>query len=257
MKLTVSVCLILFTITLFSAARAERTEAREEIWNRAADLAANGTSEIGGAEGVGDDYILIVTGGEDDAIVGTDADEHIRSGWGRDMVFGEGGRDLIDGGPDQDILYGGDGSDHVRGGTGDDEVFGGGGDDLLVGGPGCDLLMGDMGDDIVFGGGGGDEGHYMYDANMFSTDYYDGGPGTDVFKVHVPPEFDHGLADVIVSTFEISPGYFDLGAWGIGLVIVNFESLEIVWEPGARGGGDDEPLGARETTWGGIKTLFR
>jgi hypothetical protein len=257
MKEPVLVCLSVSILIISSTVLAARTASREEHWVSPADRAEAVSTRIDEAVGPGDVYNLIVTGDANDNIGGTPGNDHIRSCGGEDQVQGYGGDDILEGGADADMLSGGEGNDHIRGQTGDDTLLGGGGDDVLIGGPGRDYLMGNMGDDVVYGGDGMDEGHYLVDENYFSSDYYDGGPGYDLFNFRVPPEFDMGTANEIEIQFMSSSGYFDFSPWGIDLVIVNFEDLLVVWEPGLKLGAGERSFETEEATWGGIKALYR
>jgi hypothetical protein len=257
MKREAIVCLLIPVLASATSLFAERSGSREERWERPADRAAAGIPGAGEITGPGDAYNLIVLGDGNDIASGSPGNDHIRGGPGEDQIQGLGGHDILEGGPDDDLLSGGEGNDQVRGQTGDDELYGFGGNDVLVGGPGRDLLYPGADDDRAYGGLGMDEGHYFVDENYFSnSDYYDGGPGYDLFNFRVPPEFSMAVANDIEMAFIMSPGYLDFSAWGIALVIENFEDLLIVWEPGFKGGGG-QPLAAEETTWGGIKALYR
>jgi hypothetical protein len=257
MKTTVLVCLTLFVFTLSSTTLAERTDTREHSWERPADQTASGISGIGDAVGPGDDLIPVSGTEGNDEIIGGSGDEHIRGLGGDDTIYGQGGSDLLDGGIGEDVILGGNDNDHVRGGLGNDILLGGMGNDRLVGGPGRDNVTGGVGNDLVYGGVGMDVGHYFIEANVLSSDYYDGGPGADLITLHVPPGFDMGTATDIEMQFLMSAGYMDLNPWGIALVLVNFEDMTIQFEPDARGNGDSQPLATQETTWGALKALYR
>ncbi len=107
-------------------------------------------------------------------IFGTRANETLDGGAGGDMIFGQGGADLIIGGRDSlasrdinntidvadladqtesddgdDALYGGGGNDTILGGQGDDTLDGGHGDDVLIGQDGIDIFRGGAGSDTV------------------------------------------------------------------------------------------------------------
>ncbi len=94
----------------------------------------------------GDDIIVVPrgltpdTGGRveiegaagNDAISGTDHDDLLLGGAGKDLIVAYGGADEIDGGDGDDLLYGGGGNDTIKGGTGADLLYGGSDDDLLI-----------------------------------------------------------------------------------------------------------------------------
>lgn len=250
------VLITVIVIAVYTPAWAERTDAREDRWERPADETASGVSGVGEAVGPGDSYIMVRGTPDNDNIVGSSSSDHIRGLGGDDTIYGQEGRDILEGGSGNDPLFGGGDNDHLRGEVGDDQLFGQAGHDLLLGGPGSDHLTGGIGNDLAYGGVGMDQGHYFVEGNELSSDYYGGGPGYDLFNLHVPPYFDIATANDIEIQFMASPGYLDFGMWGIDLVIANFEDLLIVWEPGAKAGGG-EPLAIEETTWGGIKTLYR
>ncbi|MEO1090673.1 MAG: peroxidase family protein [Pseudomonadota bacterium] len=91
---------------------------------------------------------------QDDAFVayartgGTDGDDDLAGGDGRDLLLGEDGSDQLAGGGGEDQLDGGDGDDTLLGEAGDDVLYGSDGDDLLTGGLGDDQLWGGEGNDI-------------------------------------------------------------------------------------------------------------
>ena len=70
-------------------------------------------------------------------IIGTDED---------DTIYGGAGKDTILGGDSNDELYGEKGNDSLIGGTGDDSLWGGKGTDTLLGGAGNDVFYYDNGD---------------------------------------------------------------------------------------------------------------
>lgn len=78
----------------------------------------------------------------DEVIYGTEGDDELVAGNGRQVIVGLGGNDVIHGGNHDDCLIGGDGNDHLVGDNGRDLIFGGPGADLLDGGTGKDHLDG-------------------------------------------------------------------------------------------------------------------
>ena len=87
---------------------------------------------------------------------GSEDDDTLTGGAGRDFVNGKGGDDTIYGGPGRDALWGGEGNDTIYGGQGNDQIDGQAGDDMLYGGQGDDTLIGHAGDDALTGGTGDD-----------------------------------------------------------------------------------------------------
>ncbi|MFC4347359.1 endo alpha-1,4 polygalactosaminidase [Kordiimonas lipolytica] len=107
------------------------------------------------------DFIRIV-----DDLVGSEAGETLRGGFGKDVIDALGGNDQIWAGPadaGDDLFIGGAGSDVIGGGSGDDFLIGGGADDgnvldwLTSNGnsldDGADILFGGKGNDTLLGGG--------------------------------------------------------------------------------------------------------
>ena len=82
----------------------------------------------------------LVSGGSDDQVSGTSADNNINTGLGNDTVDGFLGNDTLNGGAGNDTLNGGDGNDSLAGGDGNDVLDGGFGNDTLDGGAGTDTL---------------------------------------------------------------------------------------------------------------------
>lgn len=107
-----------------------------------------------------------------DNLTGLNGNDILRGLAGKDWLYGNNGIDVLDGGEGRDFLYGGNGDDELRGGKGRDDLFGENGNDLLIGGCGPDLLDGGRGDDVLFGGN--------------SPDLYTGGLGRDVFVLALP-----------------------------------------------------------------------
>jgi VCBS repeat-containing protein len=77
-------------------------------------------------------------------------------------------------------IYGTNGNDILSGGNGKDTIYGGGGDDIISGGNGVDRLFGDAGNDQLYGDNGDDDltggaGDDLLDGkNGFDTAYYSG-----------------------------------------------------------------------------------
>ena len=95
------------------------------------------------------DLSVSVTGissdGQTVAVGGTEGDDVIDTGNGKDEVFAGAGDDVITGGNAKDTIHGGDGNDTIDSGNGMDVVTGGSGDDIIDGGSGNDVIYGDGG----------------------------------------------------------------------------------------------------------------
>lgn len=106
-------------------------------------LAGRGRDSVSGAGGAGFDmpYFgrLVIDGGNGNDI--------LKAGSEGAKLRGGGGRDLLVGRKKADTLNGGPGNDTARGRGGRDRLVGGPGDDLLVGGPGRDRCRGGPGSD--------------------------------------------------------------------------------------------------------------
>jgi len=73
------------------------------------------------------DLVFTPAGGK-----GTNGDDRIKGGKGKDTLYGYGGNDRVDGGAGNDAIYGGSGDDTLIGGAGNDVLTGGGGQDIFV-----------------------------------------------------------------------------------------------------------------------------
>ncbi|MCG8504601.1 MAG: cadherin domain-containing protein [Sphingomonadales bacterium] len=80
---------------------------------------------------------------------GTDGDDTVNGGAGKDWLAGNGGDDTLDGLGGDDILSGHSGQDTLKGGAGADVLLGGAGNDTLEGGAGADIIVGGAGFDMV------------------------------------------------------------------------------------------------------------
>lgn len=112
--------------------------------------------------------------GDYNIIQGTNGNDNLNGGAGRDLIFAYGGNDK---------LTGGSGDDCLVGGLGDDKLIGGSGKDVLIGGEDNDRLDGDSGSDNLFGGNGNDDlrggsGNDLIDGEA-GVDDARGGTGTD------------------------------------------------------------------------------
>ncbi|MHB0985580.1 MAG: Ig-like domain-containing protein [Sulfuricella sp.] len=98
----------------------------------------------------------VVTGRNDDIILGSANSETIRAGTGNDIVFASAGRDALYGEGGNDALLGGNGADTLIGGCGYDILAGGEGKDILIAGDENNLLLGGNGNDRILAGAGND-----------------------------------------------------------------------------------------------------
>lgn len=118
-----------------------------------------------------------------DVIVGTDNDDTLTGGRGRQVFYGKEGDDILIGGRRGDVYCGGAGDDWIVGGSGRDLIFGGPGNDLLSGGRGADVIFGGDNDDIISGGRGKDNLNGGNGDDELrggrGKDTMDGGPGFD------------------------------------------------------------------------------
>jgi Ca2+-binding RTX toxin-like protein len=88
-----------------------------------------------------------------EVLLGSDVGETINANGGYyDMIFANGG---------DDVVHGGEGFDNIRGGTGNDQIFGDGG---------SDALRGQEGDDLIDGGNDFDIVHYNLVAGAVEVD---------------------------------------------------------------------------------------
>lgn len=171
------------------------------------------TGEAGVLIGTDGDDVLIAGGGRD-TIYGGDGDDTLNGRGGPDALFGDdgddtmlglGGPDTLSGGAGNDVMYGHGGPDVMDGGSGNDSLDGGGapdtliggdGNDILVGGGGPDLMQGDAGEDLLYGDGGPDtmQGGTGNDTiyGGGGGDLIEGGPGNDTLYGEGGPDIIDG-----------------------------------------------------------------
>jgi VCBS repeat-containing protein len=77
-----------------------------------------------------------------------------------ETLYGTNGNDTLSGGNGKDTIHGLDGDDIISGGNGVDNLFGDGGDDQLTGDNGADHLTGGADDDVLDGALGFDTAYY-------------------------------------------------------------------------------------------------
>ena len=102
--------------------------------------------------------VVILGRGGDDILTGSLGDDTIRGGTGDDFIFDASGSNILKGGAGNDRIEIGSDSTGSKagGGAGDDLLISGLGDDILIGGQGNDRLIGGGGNDILRGGPGDD-----------------------------------------------------------------------------------------------------
>lgn len=148
-----------FGAALFPVAHYQPPDLRSTVMGTMrADLlfAGRGGSTVRGYAGndtlIGSDLEDFLDGGAGrDRITGNDGADTIWGAAGNDTLRGGGMGDVILGGADHDFIMGEDGDDRLSGQTGNDMILGGAGNDTINGGPGHDYLVGDAGDDRIFG----------------------------------------------------------------------------------------------------------
>ncbi|MEI9889154.1 MAG: endo alpha-1,4 polygalactosaminidase [Rhizomicrobium sp.] len=136
-------------------------------------------SPDGGAGTDANDHILTADGA--DLLFGNGGDDVISSYGGNDTVYGGEGNDTIDGGDGNDLIGGGEGNDTLLGGDGVDQIFGYTGNDNIDGGDGDDQLAGEDGDDTIAGGAGNDV-IYGDGPSAAGNDHLFGGDGDDLIR---------------------------------------------------------------------------
>jgi len=170
----------------------------------------------------------IVDSPGDDVIRGTNRRDVIVIGLGHDIVFGNGGPDLICdgsgessddvfyGGAGADVILGGHGHDVFRGGNGADVIHGGFFGDVIHGGAGPDLLYGEYGADLLLGGAGDDrlEGNVGQDCceDFYYANALDGGAGDDEIVGFDDPTRDPYHRDMLAYIDNPGPVTVDLTA---------------------------------------------
>jgi hypothetical protein len=87
----------------------------------------------------------------------TTSGQTVTGTFGRDIIVGSSGVDVIEAGGNADVVCGRGGGDTIRGATGNDRILGGGGVDTLEGGNHDDRLVGGLGGDTLHGGDGNDQ----------------------------------------------------------------------------------------------------
>lgn len=161
----------------------------------------------GGPNGDGEgerDYISLGSDA-DDLLIGGSGRDNMNGGDGNDWLCGGYGDDGLDGGDGDDIIYCGNGNDTcrgkagndtIRGGTGANVIEGNEGEDTLNGGPGPDLILGGNGNDFIDCKGGDDickggEGNDVINGGA-GTDYCSGGGGSDTIDCGSEPDLVAG-----------------------------------------------------------------
>ena len=133
---------------------------------------------------------LLTPNSQNEAVFGGDGNDVIfgkytyaGGSYNNNILYGEGGDDVITAGAGNDIIYGGIGADELLGEDGDDTLYG---DDVAYGGDGNDLIYGGSGNDILYGGNKNDQ-LFGGDGNDFLSggdqdDIVNGGDGDDIIS---------------------------------------------------------------------------
>jgi len=123
----------------------------------------------------GDGKDMLEGGDGNDTLLAGAGNDMVDAGAGNDRVVAGEGNDLVEGGAGNDVLMGGAGNDVLHGGAGNDQLNGGSGDDTLIGGAGNDVLTGGSGaDTFVFAAGSGRD---------VVTDFQAGADGKDIVQL--------------------------------------------------------------------------
>jgi Ca2+-binding RTX toxin-like protein len=217
-------------------------------------IVVNSFSDILGAQHVGNDLLLTLTGGTirivdhfgthpvenifdangnsmvlANGLTGGNAPGIIAGGNGAETLDGRGGDDFLFGNGGNDILLGGDGNDLLDGGAGKDVLNGGNGDDVLIGGPGNDTLIGGPGRDVFLfaptttAGNGHDSDSQFLSASQ------------DTFDFSQLDSKSTGLGNDVITDFVVGQDHIDLRAFH-----TNFDALVDHDNNGARGGEHDD-----------------
>jgi Ca2+-binding RTX toxin-like protein len=139
------------------------------------------------------EYTIVSGTDGNDVLVAGDGKDMLEGGDGNDTLLAGAGNDMVDAGAGNDRVVAGDGNDIVEGGAGNDVLMGGAGNDVLHGGAGNDQLNGGSGDDTLIGGAGNDvlTGGSGADTFVFAagsgrdvvTDFQAGADGKDVVEL--------------------------------------------------------------------------
>ncbi|MDP2903738.1 MAG: Ig-like domain-containing protein [Methylovulum sp.] len=126
-------------------------------------------------------------------------------------VFGGAGNDTITVTTTKAYVDGGDDKDTVTGSGGDDTLLGGNGDDSIVAGAGIDSILGGDGNDTIDMAG-----------NLLTTDFVDGGTGTNTLVITTPVATVADLSGVSNITVLKTSADVTLAANKAGLTTVDF-----------------------------------
>jgi len=139
--------------------------------------------------------------------VGTNINQTINGGGGRDYLFGLAGNDN---------LYGNSGSDLINGGEGKDSLYGSTGNDTLIGGVGNDYLAGEAGSDVYrFERGWGSDTVYNYDTSTGKVDAIEFGADITANDIVATRNSDELILTLKGTTDRISvTNYFNTDAAG-------------------------------------------
>lgn len=133
-------------------------------------------------------------------LTGTDGDDTLEGGGGRDTLLGLDGDDLLRGGGHEDEICGEAGSDSLFGGSRVDDLDGGEGPDRLLGGDANDWLFGGAGHDRLLGGTGSDTLTGGASNDRFVFDRIDPDPGADRIT-----DFTQGRDHIVFKREQLGP----------------------------------------------------
>ena len=183
-------------------------------------------------------------GDGNDLIYADGGDDMVQGGSGTDTIYGAGGNDIIYGEDltadvipnTDDTIYAGAGVDSVYGGVGNDTIFGEAGSDHLFGDVGSDMIDGGGGIDTIQGGGGADSlsggnnsdvlyGDGVLESFFDGNDTLDGGDNADSL-------YGGGGNDVLRGGTSTVPFVIDSLFGGTGNDLFQFDAGEGVNDGG-------------------------
>ncbi|GHU33425.1 hypothetical protein AGMMS50256_25320 [Betaproteobacteria bacterium] len=175
--------------------------------------AANNLINVAAGGGIDPDAgynVIRATSDSGGSLWGTDGNDKIYGGVGRDSIYGRSGDDWLEGGDGNDNLHGDAGNDILYGGDGNDTLSGDAGHDILNGGAGDDSLYGDSGNDTLNGGEGN---NYLYGGSGDDTYRFDPQDSEDIIKD------ESGNDTFLVGLNSYEAMNITLGRYGTWLII--------------------------------------